>query len=92
MPVVGGGVPVVGGGMPVVAGRVAPGLVGVAPPGGGAACTTTASDEAKARMETREAVEMAYIILKETLGERVVGLIGGNSPSFYTCVEPELFE
>ena len=59
---------VVAGWLPLVAGTAAPGLVGAAPSGRGAACTMTASDEAKARMETKEAVEMAYMILKQTLG------------------------
>ena len=66
----------VAGWLPLVAGTAAAGLVGAAPSGRGAACTTTASDEAKARTETREAVEMAYMILKQTLGWKVVDLIG----------------
>ncbi len=38
---------------------------------GPAACTTTASDEAKARTETKAAVEMAYMV-KQRLRQRVL--------------------
>jgi len=38
---------------------------------GPSACTTTASDEAKARTETKAAVEMAYMV-KQRLRQRVL--------------------
>jgi hypothetical protein len=46
---------------------------------GPAACTTTASDETKARTETKAAVKMVYMV-KQTC---VKGFYS-NSPSFYT--------
>jgi hypothetical protein len=55
---------------------------------------TTASDdadEAKARTEANAAMEMAYMV-KQTLRQRVVALMEGRSPSFYTCAKPEPHE
>jgi len=58
---------------------------------GPSACTTTASDETKARTERKATVEMAYMV-KQTLRQRVIALIEGGKPSIYTRRKPELHE
>ena len=56
---------------------------------GSPARTTTASDEARARMETIAAVKKVYII-KQTLSQRRLVQKGGIIPSLYIRVKPEL--
>lgn len=56
---------------------------------GPVACTTTASDETKARTETKTAAEMAYMV-KWTLRQKVLALMRENPSSFYTRGKPEL--